>query len=790
MALLSTEGQLENFEYESSSRRSLKGNIYLARVERVEPSLQAAFLNFGGGRDGFISFGEIHPDYYRIPIEDQKKLIDTLEEAEKSHDYENAENAELSLESSDAEELADNEGPTFELLEDAETKLNKNVVKLKKQILKKYKIQEVIQRRQLMLVQILKDERNGKGAALTTYVSLPGRYGVLMPNTPKGGGISKKITNPEQHKRLKRIASELSIPKGMGFIIRTAGVDRNKGEIKKDADYLSTLWEELRQKTIHSTAPALIHEEGNLVIKTLRDFYSRDVTKILIEGEKAYKEARDIMRKLIPSHVKKIQLYNRQQQSLFQEHRIEEQIAQIHAPKVKLPSGAYLVINITEALTAIDVNSGRSTRERHISDTALKTNLEAAAEIPRQLQLRDLGGLIVIDFIDMDHGWQRAQVEKTLDKALKKDKARIQKTGISIFGLLEMSRQRMKPSLMEARSLLCPECHGTGMIESLEASALQALRALEDKIGEKKYKTVTLFIPSKVGFYLFNEKRAYLDTLENTHEITLSFKIDETLKPQHFRIVGEEDHTLSLHQNNTFSDNEKEGLSETEKYKKLNKIKPPHTIEALKQDPLKRSTNKTQKEDSTKAQPDVAKLENKIASHAEGGISEKQFNQAKKEKQSIEARTGHRHVTENKKSKHTQDNGPQQKNNSQQKGNSLKAAKLAITRLELKISGQRFRSKKKQGASPQLMREKDYKTEDPSSKESSPTTSELHNNEQKNTHDPRRENSVNTLQESTQKHATHLDLSVPKEENPDSGNSAHGKSGIKKQSWWHRLIAG
>ena len=559
VAVLTNDGSLESFEHETTSNRSLKGNIYLARTERIEPSLQAGFLDFGIGKDGFLAFNEIHPDYYRVPVEDQKALLEALSQTSK----EASDDAPTTV--SDAPEADDDAGAlTFEAV-DADTPVEDEIsdrvsdttsddtqeaskasddestdtedVRLKKNILKKYKIQEVVQKRQLMLVQVAKDPRGTKGAALTTYLSLPGRYCVLMPNTPKGGGISRKITDVKERKRLKDLVAELDIPQGMGVILRTAAVGRTKADIKKDYDYLFKTWEEIREKTVASSAPAMIYEEGNIITKTLRDLYTRDVDTVWVQGEDGYKEARALMSKLLPSHLKKVKLYQEAATPLFQAHSVEEKIAAVHTPLCNLPSGGYLVFGTTEALTAIDVNSGRSTRERDIHATALKTNLEAADEIARQLRLRDVGGLVVIDFIDMDHNRHNAQVERRLEKALGADRARIQVSRISAFGLLEMSRQRLKPSLQEAIGLQCPRCKGLGTVSSAASSALAVLRALETTLDKKEGKPFRVHVSKEVAVYLLNEKSAYLEQLMHDSKTAFRFYIDEQLIDAEHQIV-------------------------------------------------------------------------------------------------------------------------------------------------------------------------------------------------------------------------------------------------------------
>ena len=441
--------RVEDFDFESKSRKQLRGNIYLAKVTRVEPSLQAAFIEYGGNRHGFLAFNEIHPDYYQIPVADREALM--REEAEEDDSFEPASRS------------ADPDDEDAEAVVDEDDVMEEEVARRRRRLMRKYKIQEVIRRRQIMLVQVVKEERGNKGAALTTYLSLAGRYGVLMPNTARGGGISRKITTATDRKRLKSVVQGLDVPQGMGLIVRTAGAKRTKAEIKRDYEYLLRLWENIRENTLHSIAPALIYEEEDLVKRAIRDLYDKDIEGVFVEGEAGFKEARDFMRMLMPSQAKKVQPY-RDPEPLFVKYKVEDHLSQIYSPVVPLRSGGYLVINQTEALVAVDVNSGKSTRERNIEATALKTNLEAAEETARQLRLRDLAGLIVIDFIDMDESKNNRAVEKKLKDALKDDRARIQMGKISGFGLMEISRQRRRTGVLEGTTHVCEHCQGLSLI--------------------------------------------------------------------------------------------------------------------------------------------------------------------------------------------------------------------------------------------------------------------------------------------------------------------------------------
>lgn len=586
--------KLEEYDYETASKKQLKGNIYLAKVTRVEPSLQAAFVDYGGNRQGFLAFSEIHPDYYRIPVSDRSSdesnlgfkegqflepslrpiPIHIISNEEEQHNsvvdvgsscidapevpIENitqeqsveinvdvispdiVSHEDLVSETVQQEEPSDNgDEKSAEVNEETFQNLEELPIERERQelpVFKRYRIQEVIKRRQILLVQVTKEERGNKGAALTTYISLPGRYCVLMPNTDKdGGGISRKINDPNDRKKLKEVISDLEVEDGMSVIVRTAGSGRSKSEIKRDFEALIRLWENIRNQTLNSTAPSLVFEEGDLIKRALRDLYSRDVDEIIVEGEEGYKNARNFMRLLIPSHIKKIQLYKDKTIPLFHHYHIEEQIASIDTPIVQLPSGGYLVINQTEALVAIDVNSGRSTRERNIEETALRTNLEAAEEIARQLRLRDLGGLIVIDFIDMGEHNNQHNVEKKLKDSVRFDRARIQIGRISQFGLLEMSRQRLRPSVLEMNSQNCEHCGGVGTIRSVEARALKILRAIEADAIEAPNQEMQVILPAPVALYIFNEKRNILARIEEVYRQKIVF-VTEELMPYEYSI--------------------------------------------------------------------------------------------------------------------------------------------------------------------------------------------------------------------------------------------------------------
>lgn len=634
--------RLEEFDFETSTKRPLKGNIYLAKVTRVEPALQAAFVEYGGNRHGFLAFGEIHPDYYQIPVADRQKLLEMQAEeearaqAEADADADAAANlvgesdaapdltshivevdggaaevedihrpmsaaaeqpvdqiespfpaetldaagsndippinyadaapvsawsdqpeplsaapdslgdadlqitgdAAVNLEvfENPAEEGGDEEADAdTDTDSDADTESPRASAKRRRQYLRAYKIQEVIKRRQIMLVQVVKEERGNKGAALTTYLSLAGRYCVLMPNSSRGGGISRKIANPSDRKRLKEIVSNLEVPGGMGVILRTAGLDRDLADIKRDFDYLLRLWDSVRDYTFKSEAPCLVYEEGSLIKRAIRDYYSSEIEEILVEGSDAHKTAADFMQMIMPGHVDRVRLY-RDPVHLFQRYQVEQQFDSMYSPTVQLRSGGYIVINPAEALVAIDVNSGKSTREHNIEETAYKTNLEAAEEIARQLRLRDLAGLIVIDFIDMEDGRNNRNVERRLKECLKVDRARIQVGRISPFGLLEMSRQRLRPSLLESSTTLCPHCSGLGYVRSTESTALYVLRAIEEAAIRDKAAELTVHVATSVAMYILNMKRTALQAIEERCQVRVLFQGDDALVPPNHKI--------------------------------------------------------------------------------------------------------------------------------------------------------------------------------------------------------------------------------------------------------------
>ena len=536
--------RIEEFDFESAEHKQLKGNIYLAKVTRVEPSLQAAFVDYGGNRHGFLAFSEIHPDYYQIPKEDREALL--REEAEHAEEEERLREAEGDDEVVDGhhdddghdddrpdadiegDEEEEGDSPTAETVSGEgddgngrDSNAAASALRAKRMALRRrYKIQDVIHRRQVLLVQVVKEERGNKGAALTTYLSLAGRYCVLMPNTTHGGGISRKISNVADRKRLKSIMADLDLPRSMGCIVRTAGLQRTKTEIKRDFDYLARVWDGIRETTLGSSAPALIHNDSDLIKRAIRDIYNKDIDEVIVEGEEGYRAAREYMKLLMPSHAKRVQPYA-DTVPLYQRHHVEDQLNAMYQPIVQLKSGGYLVINPTEALVSIDINSGRSTREHGIEATAVGTNLEAAQEIARQLRLRDMAGLVVIDFIDMEHGNNVRKVEKAMKAALANDRARIQVGRISSFGLMEMSRQRLRTGVLEASTRQCPHCEGTGLVRTASSAALSALRLLEEEAARGAGSRLSLRASQEATIYVLNRKRGELAEIEERYGVSI-----------------------------------------------------------------------------------------------------------------------------------------------------------------------------------------------------------------------------------------------------------------------------
>ncbi|MFT6674345.1 MAG: ribonuclease E [Sulfitobacter sp.] len=597
--------KVEEFDFESENKRQLAGNIYLAKVTRVEPSLQAAFVDYGGNRHGFLAFSEIHPDYYQIPVADRKALLEeerayaeaqaakdddeskpkrrsrsrsrskskaedvTSADARTSTEIEGMETVDLGDEDdidvtvsedeasspmervsetpvetpsdADANDHDDDSDETDAASKDdsiesvADEDDSEDIRPVRKPRPRRYKIQEVIKVRQILLVQVVKEERGNKGAALTTYLSLAGRYCVLMPNTARGGGISRKITNAADRKKLKEIATEIQVPTGAGLIVRTAGAKRTRAEIKRDYEYLQRLWEQIRELTLKSIAPAKIYEEGDLIKRSIRDLYNRDIDEVFVEGERGYRIAKDFMKMIMPSHAKNVKRYE-EGLPLFARYQVESYLSGMFNPTVQLPSGGYIVIGVTEALVAIDVNSGRATKEGSIEQTATKTNLEAAAEVARQLRLRDLAGLIVIDFIDMDERKNNAAVEKMMKDKLKTDRARIQVGRISGFGLMEMSRQRLRPGMIEATTQPCHACHGTGLIRSDDNLALSIIRQIEEEGTRRRSREVLVRCPVGIANFLMNQKREHIAQIEARYGLSVRIEGDPALVSPEFTL--------------------------------------------------------------------------------------------------------------------------------------------------------------------------------------------------------------------------------------------------------------
>lgn len=544
--------RIEEFDYETAVKKQLKGNIYLAKITRVEPSLQAAFVDYGGDKHGFLPFSEIHPDYYHLPLSDRDESqtlsengnsleniglnikpialpdlsADDNEEEQPSIELQPSEEENADTPASDVDDT-EQDGEEIDVISDDEVLLDEAPDATQKQssLYRQYKIQEVIKRNQIILVQVIKEERGNKGASLTSYISLAGRYCVLMPNSERQGGISKRIAATDDRKRLKSIIENLQLPDGTSVIVRTAGQGRSKAEIKRDYDYLVRLWNSIREHTLSSKAPAFIHAEGDLLKRSIRDMYDVDTNEILIQGDKAYRSAKDFMKMIMPSHVAKVKQY-KSKIPLFSRYQVDEQLSSLYSPIAGLESGGYIVINPTEALISIDVNSGRSTAERNIEETAFKTNLEAAEEIARQLRLRDLSGLVVIDFIDMSEQRHRRAVERTLKEALESDRAKIQLGRISLFGLLEMSRQRLRSSFAEANMITCLHCNGRGLIRASESTAVMVLRAIESEIYKGDYEAINIYAAADAVMYILNTKRKELAAIEARYDVQVLFHHD------------------------------------------------------------------------------------------------------------------------------------------------------------------------------------------------------------------------------------------------------------------------
>ena len=555
--LILEDKKIEDLDFESSTKEQLRGNIYLAKVSRVEPSLRAAFVDYGNDRHGFLPFNEIHPDYFQIPIADKQELLaDTIDNVKSEEISKGKKNNK----SADEEEITFNEATTLKQASIRRSKLYS-----------KYKIQEVIKKRQILLIQVTKEERGNKGAAITTFLSLAGRYCVLMPNSANSGGISKKIMF-KNRKKLREIINKLNIPKEMSVILRTAGGDKSKLEIKRDYDYLFKLWQEIKNKTLKSIAPILIHEENHIIKRAIRDNFSNDLKEIIIEGDDAYKLGKSFMKTLMPSKSSLVKKY-KDNLPIFNHYGIEKDIDLIFNSEVNLISGGSIVINPTEALVAIDVNSGKSTLERDIETTAYKTNIEAAKEIARQLRLRDLGGLIVIDFIDMNIRKNNYQVENVFKNAIKKDRARIQVGKISPFGLLEMSRQRLRPSLLEINYQACNHCSGSGLVRSLESQALQIIRNLNLMLKTLEKKVINLKISSAMSQYLLNYKYEFIKS-KKIGDNVVKITVDNSFELNKFYIIAE--NNIEKNEDEVSIEKLNKGNNKklnTKKYKEKNTIK-------------------------------------------------------------------------------------------------------------------------------------------------------------------------------------------------------------------------
>jgi ribonuclease E len=621
---------IEDFDFVTSSKDQIKGNIYLAKITRVEPSLQAAFVEYGGGKQGFLPFSEIHPDYYQIPTEDRARLIEEeLAEAAREEEAEEAEieqkeskreggnargrgrsrrrgrrggrnddeeNSEAqSAEDGEKEAAVSAEAPEEQASDDeAETEATTQPLAAKQPevasepvteesaeateetadepddvqaeveavgaddaeerprrrgaAFKRYRIQEVIKRNQIVLVQVIKEERGNKGCSLTSYLSLAGRYCVLMPNSPKGGGVSRKINNGEQRKKLKEMLQELRDKRGFPAIIRTAGLDRTKAEIKRDYEYLVKMWTQIREDTLSSTAPSLIYEESDIIKRSIRDMYTNDIEQVLVQGAEAFRDSKAFMKMIMPSHAPRMKEY-KEDGPIFAVHGVEAQLASMYEPEVRMPSGGSIVIQGTEALTSIDVNSGRSTTERNVEETAIKTNLEAAREVARQMRLRDVAGLVVIDFIDMYYGKNRRQLEKAMKDYLKNDRAKIQLGRISPFGLMEMSRQRLRPSIAESSTRLCGQCNGTGFVKSMETVSIQVIRLLEREAVSGDYDVLKIQTTADVAMHLLNDKRELIQEIEQQNEVQIQVHILPDLASGQFKLFKtNEDGKEQLHQ--------------------------------------------------------------------------------------------------------------------------------------------------------------------------------------------------------------------------------------------------
>ncbi len=592
------DGKLDDFEVESNKKNTVKGDVYLAKITRIEPSLQAAFVDFGTNRNGFLPLTEIHPDYFKIPIADEKKIKELNDKIfnEETNDEEvsdiekNVENQTIENDNLDTDDIEDGENKTQQI---SKIRIKKNSPKKEYfNFFRKYKIQDVIRPRQVILVQINKEERGLKGAALTTYLSFAGRYCVLMPNSMNNDGISRKIGDIDERKKLKQILSSVEIPKRMSVIVRTAGIGRTKKEISKDLTFLLSQWNKIRELTIKSEAPELIYEEGNVLKRAIRDMLTEDVEKILVDGKDGYEKVKKIAKNLVPTFTKKIKQFKSKENSLFAENNIETQINELFSLNVKLSSGGSIVINTTEALVAIDVNSGKNTSERNIENTALKTNLEAAVEIARQLRLRDLGGLVVIDFIDMEDYRNNFKVEKALKTALVRDRARVQFGRISMFGLMELSRQRLRSSLIDKSFEKCSYCKGSGLILNSISISEQIIKVIKEKLSNSSQSNIIVKCNTALAEDLLNLKKNEIIALENNYETNIKFSFENQ-----YSLLDPIIETEEAANNRTIKD-KKTSVKKTEKESKRKKTKAevkPKEIKAKKEIKMKKKKKEIKK---------------------------------------------------------------------------------------------------------------------------------------------------------------------------------------------------
>ena len=756
--VVSENSRVEELDVDTSTKKQIKGNIYLAKVVRVEPSLQAAFVDYGGNRHGFLAFSEIHPDYYQIPVADREALKAMLKKAAEDE----VEPTEENENTSDVEVVSETEN-------DVRTRVYPSFIK-------KYKIQEVIRQGQVMLVQVVKEERGNKGAALTTYLSLAGRFSVLMPNNGKGGGISRKITNVKDRKALRTIIDKFSIPEGMSVIIRTAGQGKTKTEIKRDYDYLIKTWMKIREETLESLAPKLIHEEGDIVKRSLRDVFTPDIEEIWVEGEAVFKSAKEFMKMLMPAQAKKIKQY-KGAEPIFVAHQIEQQLESIHNNIVQLKSGGYLVIDQTEALVAVDVNSGRATKEHDIEETALRTNLETCDELARQLRLRDMAGLIVIDFIDMEEAKNNAAVERRLKEALKKDRARIQVGKMSGFGLVEMSRQRLHSSFLESSYQPCVHCGGKGVIRSVESCAMHALHILEEAAFKNSNNKLLISLPQTVATYLLNVKRSHLVALETKYNVNIQIIPDETLlrssdyKLERIREDGERLH-VNLHASARYEQKEK---------KKQDFLRVPFDKDNKKQQPVE-PVQKEIKEPEVVEQPETTpekKNKNKRRSEWRKRRKEKRMLARMKQRQAAEEMENQHLNTEEKFTV------VEQKDFSE-----FKAEEKPETKTSLPENNSDDKEKKQNTSSKGKKKapKKENKPEQKMPKENKNNgESKSAPKKEKETPTVKKEDKPQTSKKRTTPKSEKKDVETPQNPVQETENNSDA-TGERKKGWWNKLV--